>query len=73
LQLTTRIQGAVASSGLLLTTPTLHFSAPGTELTTGNHAISYEEVQKHKSADDCWVIIDVRYAFPGLAMLVADT
>lgn len=32
-------------------------------LAGGQELISYDEVQKHATRDDCWVIIDVRRDF----------
>lgn len=36
--------------------PVINYASPATAESAG---ITFEEVQKHRSADDCWVIIDV--------------
>lgn len=33
--------------------------ADGMRQPSGQKLISFEEVEKHRTADDCWVIIDV--------------
>ncbi|WWD17560.1 hypothetical protein CI109_102001 [Kwoniella shandongensis] len=58
----------VAATGIALTWQALlppiradegkHDHLAGTKQAGGQKLISYEEVQKHKTRDDCWVIID---------------
>lgn len=67
-------QGIATASGLWTTSPSFK-NAPGNpEIVTENNGITYDEVQKHKSADDCWVIIDVSkgWIFDTMAMAADD-
>ncbi|CAG9995903.1 unnamed protein product [Clonostachys byssicola] len=55
----TELLQAIATSSQLLHPPTLHFLDSSTSDTAaGSALISYDEVQKHTSAEDCWVIIN---------------
>lgn len=52
---------AIATSSQLLQPPTFHFlDSSASDAAVGSALISYDEVQKHTSAEDCWVIINVR-------------
>jgi hypothetical protein len=53
------MQGIITASSFF-TTPNFHNIPQSAEMPTSHNGIAYEEVQKHKSVDDCWVIIDVR-------------
>uniref|UniRef100_A0A8H7TSA9 Uncharacterized protein n=1 Tax=Bionectria ochroleuca TaxID=29856 RepID=A0A8H7TSA9_BIOOC len=50
---------AIATSSQLLQPPTFHFlDSSASDAAAGSALISYDEVQKHTSAEDCWVIIN---------------
>ncbi|CAI6094090.1 unnamed protein product [Clonostachys chloroleuca] len=50
---------AIATSSQLLQPPTFHFlDSSASDAAVGSALISYDEVQKHTSAEDCWVIIN---------------
>ncbi|KAJ4250907.1 hypothetical protein NW762_011557 [Fusarium torreyae] len=55
---TALLLGVVSVSTVFKTSYTSKFTNPNAEDTTENNAIPFCEVQKHTSADDCWVVIN---------------